>query len=164
MKNALIKSKSHRSKHATAHETVKTVKVVIFGMGSVNLALHISNVTKVLPQTTIHGSGLNYVGIAHLGDREVTVVDLHRRLFQTSSINDASKNSYLMVVKSHQGELYGIPVATVPTLMEIPLSYVRVLPESYRNADIFGFATHVAVIPTVEPPMTIFLLDIEHLL
>ncbi len=164
MKNALIKSKSHGSKHATPDKAVKTVKVVVFGMGNVNLALHINSVAKVLPQTRVHGSGLNYVGIVHLGDREVTVVDLHKRLFQTSSINDASKSNYLMIVQSYQGEFYGIPVATVPILMEIPISYIRVLPESYRNADIFGFATHVAVIPTMEPPMTVFLLDIEQLL
>lgn len=164
MKNALIKSKSHGSKHATSHGTVQTVKVVVFGMGNVNLALHINNVAKVVPQITVHGSGLNYVGIAHLEDREVTVVDLYKRLFRSSSINDASKNGYLMIVRNRQNELYGIPVATVPTLIEIPLSYIRVLPESYRNADIFGFATHVTVIPTMEPPMTIFLLDIEQLL
>ena len=48
--------------------------------------------------------------------------------------------------------------------MEIALSYVRVLPDSYRNADIFGFATHVAVIPAMETPTTIFLLDVDQLL
>ena len=164
MKNALVKSKSHSAKQTNRRNAVNIVKVVVFNIGEVNLALHIDSIAKVLPQTTIHGSGLHSVGLAHLGDREVTVVDLHQRLFQSSSINDATKYNYLMIVKNRQGELYGIPVASVPTLMDIPLSYVRVLPESYRYADIFGFATHVAVIPTMEPPMTIFLLDVEQLL
>lgn len=164
MKNALIKSKSDISKQANPNDTVKSVKVVVFGMGEVNLALHIYSVAKVLRQTAVHGSGLNGVGISHLGDREVTVVDLYKRLFQSNSINDAFKNAYLMIVRNRQGELYGIPVSTVPILMEIPLSCIRVLPESYRNADIFGFATHVAVIPAMEPPMTIFMLDVEQLL
>jgi len=164
MKNTLIKSKSRGSRQSNTHAAVTTVKVVIFEIGSINMALHITNVYKVLNQTSIYGKGLNGVGIAHVGDREVTVVDLHRRLFQSSIINDASKNGYLMIVKNSQSELYGIPVPAVPTLMEVPISNIRVLPESYRHADTFGFATHVAVISDLEPPMTIFLLDIEHLL
>lgn len=164
MKNTLVKSKSPTAKQTSSRDAVTSIKVVVFKIGEVNLALHIYNIAKVLPQTTVHGSGLHSVGLAHLGDREVTVVDLHQRLFQSSSINDANKYKYLAIVKDRQGELYGIPVPLVPTLMDIPLSYIRVLPESYRNADIFGFATHVAVIPTTEPPMMIFLLDVDQLL
>jgi purine-binding chemotaxis protein CheW len=164
MKNTLIKSKSRGSRQSNAHAAVATVKVIVFEIGSINMALHITNIYKVLDRTSIYGKGLNGVGIAHVGDREVTVVDLHRRLFQSCLLDDASKNGYLMIVKNSQDELYGIPVAAVPTLMEVPISNIRVLPESYRHADTFGFATHVAVISELEPPMTIFLLDIEHLL
>ena len=163
MKSALIKSKVNGSKQLH-QEAANSLKVVMFEMGDVKLALPIYNVAKVLRKTAVYGSRLHGVGIAHLGDREVTVVDLHQRLFQSTSINDPAKNSYLMVVKNRQDELFGIPVAVVPTLMEIALSYVRVLPDSYRNADIFGFATHVAVIPAMETPTTIFLLDVDQLL
>jgi purine-binding chemotaxis protein CheW len=164
MKNIVIKSKPRGSRQSNTHAPVTTLKVVVFEIGSINMALHITNVYKVLNHASIYGRGLNGVGIAHVGDREVTVVDLHRRLFQSSIIDDAAKNGYLMIAKNSQGELYGIPVATVPTLMEVPISNIRVLPESYRHADTFGFATHVAVISDLEPPMTIFLLDLEHLL
>lgn len=164
MKSALIKSRANTSRQANNQEAVNSLKVIMFEMGDVKLALPIQSVAKVMPQTTVYGSGLHGVGIAHLGDREVTVVDLHKRLFKSTSINDASKNNYLMIVKNRQSELYGIPVGSVPTLMEIALSCIRVLPDSYRNADIFGFATHVAVIPAMETPMTIFLLDVDQLL
>lgn len=163
MNNALVRS-IHGAKQRKPQDVVNSVKVVMFSMGDVNLALHIQSIAKVLPKTKIYGSGLNSVGIAHLGDREVTVVDLYHKLFQTNSINDVGKSSYLMIVKNRQSELYGIPVATVPTLMDIPLSCIRVLPDSYRNADIFSFATHVAVIPAMETPTTIFLLDVDQLL
>jgi purine-binding chemotaxis protein CheW len=163
MKNTLVKSKFHAAKQAN-REAVTTVKVVVFKMGDVSLALHVHSVAKVTPQTTVYGSGLHGVGLAHLGDREVTVVDLYERLFQSSSFNNALNSRYLMIVKNRHGEFFGIPVSEVPSLMEIPLSCIRVLPESYRNADIFGFATHVAVIPATEPPMTIFMLDVEQLL
>lgn len=164
MKNTLVKTKANASRQTNNQEAVNSLKVIMFEMGDIKLALPIHNIAKVLPKTTVYGSGFHGVGIAHVGDREVTVVDLHKRLFQSSSINDASKDSYLMIVKNRHNELYGIPVAVVPTLMEIALSCIRVLPESYRNADIFGFATHVAVIPAMETPMTIFLLDVDQLL
>lgn len=157
MKNALVKSKLHSLKHSRSQDAIESQKVIVFGMGNVNLALPIDTVYKVVNQIPVYGGGLSGVGITHIGDREVTVVELHRRFF-------APMGSYLIVIKNRQGELYGIPIVQVPALMEIPQSSLRVLPESYRHADIFGFATHVAVIFEVEPPMTIFLLDVDQLL
>jgi purine-binding chemotaxis protein CheW len=163
MASALVRSKIHGAGQV-AQEAATFIKIVMFKMGEFNLALHINSVAKVLPQTVVYGSGQNGVGLIHLSDREVTVVDLQRRFFQSSSNLDPAKRGYLMLVQDRQRELYAIPVNQVPTLMDIPLSCVRVLPESYRNADIFGFATHVAVIPATEPPLTIFMLDVDQLL
>lgn len=163
MENTLIQSKSS-FKQFNTRDAVASLKVLVFSIGNLKLALRIENVYKVLNQTPVYGTGLNGVGIAHVGDREVTVVDLHRRLFQSSITNEASKAGYLIIAQNTPGELYGIPVAVVPALMEIPLSSIRVLPESYRHANILGFASHVAVIPQVEASLTIFLLDIEQLL
>ena len=163
MTNTLIKSTSS-FKHFNTRDAVASLKVLVFAIDNLKLALRIENVYKVLNQTPVYGSGFNGVGIAHVGDREVTVVDLHRRLFQSSITNEASKAGYLIIAQNTQGELYGIPVAVVPALMEIPLSSIRVLPESYRHANILGFASHVAVIPKVEAPLTIFLLDVDQLL
>lgn len=164
MTNTLVNVKSHTFKHSNTHNAVASLKVVVFGIGNLNFALHIKTVYKVLNQTPVYSSGLNNVGIAHVGDYEVIVVDLHRWLFQSSITNEQSKAGYLIIAQNTQGELYGIPVVGVPALREIPLSSIRVLPESYRNADILGIASHVAVIPQVEVPLTIFLLDVEQLL
>ncbi len=98
-----------------------------------------------------------------MGDREVTVLDIHRRLFKTSRTNENVQPGYLVVIQNTQGELYGIPVEIVPALMDVPLSTVRVLPESFRHADTLGIASHVAVIPQSEAPLTLFLLDIDTL-
>lgn len=163
MTNTLIKSTSN-FKQINTRDAVASLKVLVFAIGNLKLALHIKNVYKVLNQTPVYGSGLNGVGIAHVGDREVTVVDLNQRLFQCSITNLASNAGYLIIFQNTQGELYGIPVAVVPALMAVPMSSIRVLPESYRHADILGFASHVAVIPQVEAPLTIFLLDVEQLL
>lgn len=162
MKNTLVKSNSSL-KQSTTGGAQATIKVVVFAISNLNLAFRIENVYKVLNQAPVYGLGLNGVGIAHLGDREVTVVDLHRQLFQSSIITQASKKSYLIVAQNSEGNLYGTPVAVVPALMEIPLSSIQVLPESYRQADILGCASHFCHIPQVEAPLTIFLLDVDQL-
>lgn len=128
MKNTLIKSKSSSLRQSNTRDAVASLKVVVFEMGNLKLALRIESVYKVLNHTPVYGSGVNGVGIANVGDHEVIVVELHRRFF-------AAKGSYLIIVQNSKGELYGIPLIAVPVLMAIPLSSIQVLPESYRNAD-----------------------------
>jgi len=130
-------------------------------MGDVKLALPLDTVSKILNKTPVYGMGLNGVGVAHVGDHEVTVVDLHQQLFRSSTINESSQAVYLIISQSRQGELYGIPVTAVPVLMEVPSSSIRVLPKSYRRADILRSATHVCHIPQEEAPLTIFMVDVD---
>lgn len=154
MKNIFVRSKLSLNSHRNSADFEK---VVVFGMGNVNLALPSDAVYKVTNQTAVSGTGLSGVGIAHIGDRQVTIIELHRRFF-------APKGKYLIVVESKQGELFGIPVAAVPTLMDIPKARIQALPESYRHADMLAIASHVCYIPQEETPLTIFLLDVEQLL
>lgn len=164
MKNALVKSKLQSLRNSHSQDSAEIVKIITFEVGNVNLALPIQNVHKIVRQLPVHGSRPNGVGIAHLDDREVTIVDLQHQLFTSSENTTADRVGYTVIVKNTPGELFGIPVEGVPVLMEVAQSSIRVLPESYRQADSLGFATHVAVISDVEPPVTVFLLDIKQLL
>ena len=163
MKNALLKSKA-AMQPASSRDRVASVKMIVFTIGNFDLALPIEIVHKVLNQIPVYGSGLNGVGIAHVGDLEVTVIDLHRQLFQSSIINETSQKGYLLILHSKSGDLYGLPVASVPVLMDLPLASIRVLPESYRSGDILQMATHVCYLPDEEPPLTIFLVNPEQIL
>jgi purine-binding chemotaxis protein CheW len=96
-----------------------------------------------------------------VGDREVTVFDLERHLFQTSSL-DTAQTGYLVVVRNAANELCGIPVAILPTLIDIPLPTLRLLPKSYRHSDTLGITSHVALMPQPEGLLTLFLLDLNH--
>ena len=162
--NTLIASKSHKLKHSNPRNAVASIKALVFEMGNINLALRIETVYKVLNQTPVYGRGNNGLGIAPVGDREITVVDLHQRLFQSRIKNAESHKGYLIITQNRNGEFYGIPVAVVPALMEIPLSRIQVLPESYRDANILGMASHFCHIPKGEASVMIFLLDVEQLL
>ena len=144
--------------------TKKLIKLIVFTIKNLNFSLPIERVYKILNRTTIYSSGTNQVGVTHIGDREITVIDLHRRFFQASSIKESESNGYLVILQNTMGELYGIPVAEAPSLMDIPLSTIRVLPESYRQADTLEIASHVAVIPQEEGALTVFLLDVDLLL
>ena len=145
-------------------QVTPSLKLIVFGMGSLNLALPIESVYKVVNHTSVYGSGLRPVGVAHVGDGEITVVDLYRQFFKASPFKESDRGGYLVIVKNTTGELYGIPVVETPILLEVPLSQIRVLPESYRHSDTLGVASHVAVIPQEVSPLTIFLLDVDLLL
>jgi purine-binding chemotaxis protein CheW len=164
MNNLLINDQSGDTALSKARQVTQFLKLVVFSMGGLNLALRIESVYKVVNHTPVYSSGLNHVGVAHMGEREVTVVDLYWRFFKGSQTHELSTTGYLVIVKNTTGELYGIPVAKTPVLIEVPLSMIRVLPESYRRADTLEVASHVAVIPQEGAPLTVFLLDVDLLL
>lgn len=164
MNDLIINLKFADTPLSKARKTTPSLKLIVFSMGGLNLALQIESVYKVVNHTPVYSSGSNYIGVTHLADTEVTVVDLHKRFFKSSLLSNSEREGYLVIVKNTVGELYGIPVANTPTLVEVPLTMIRVVPESYRRADTLEVASHVAVIPQAEATLTIFLLDVDLLL
>ena len=144
--------------------TSKLLKLVVFGIGSLKVAMPIQSVKKIINRTTVYGSGLNYIGVAHVGDHEVAIVDLHKRLFNKSQITQSGTTGYIVLAKCSSGEQFGILATETPTIMDVPLACLRVLPESYRRADTLEVASHVAVISNQAEQLTIFVLDVEQLL
>ena len=56
-------------------------------------------------------------------------------------------------------------VTETPILMDIPISEIRTIPNTYRHADTLGIASHVAVMSQKnETAQTIFILDLERLI
>lgn len=158
MKNTLVHSSTRLVRSSQA---VPSLKAIAFTVGNLNLGLRIEQVYKVLGKTRVHGTGLDRVGIAHVGDREVMVVDLNQQL--SGSIGGATEANYLVVAQNLRGDLVGISVAIVPTLKEVSLSNIRVLPDSYRQTALLGIATHVCQV-LEEVPLTLFLIDVDKLL
>ena len=162
MENSLVPFKSHSLRYSNNAKAVASLKAIVFNIGNLSLALRIENVYKVLGQTPVYGSGHNHVGIAHVGDREVTVIDLSQQLF-CSNTGAVAQANYLVVAQNTAGELFGIPVAVVPALKQLALSNIRVLPESYRDSDLLGLASHVCQISEKETTLTVFLLDVDRI-
>ncbi|HBB32777.1 MAG TPA: chemotaxis protein CheW [Cyanobacteria bacterium UBA8803] len=164
MNSPLMNRQSGELESARPEERVATLKLIAFTLGNLHLALRIESVYKILARTPVYGSGINQIGVTHIGDREITVVDLYRQFFKSSQSHESDHHGYLVTLQNTTGELYGIPVAETPTLMEVALPMVRVLPESYRCADTLEVARHVAVIPHDGVQLTVFLLDVDLLL
>ena len=156
-----------------ADTVISTVKLLVFSIGKLTLALPVDKVFKVTKYTPIYGSGMSYVNLAHIGKQEITVVDLHQKLFKISQDELIGDGGYFVLTKSkqisyeetpHTSEILGIRVVQAPSLVEVPLSEIRTLPRSYRYADTLEIASHVAVIPQEDrTTQTIFILDLESL-
>jgi chemotaxis signal transduction protein len=156
------------------------VKLLIFSIGKLTLALPVEQVQKVTKYTPVHGSGRSYVNLTHLGEQEITIVDLHQKLFNISHDDLNLDGGYFILTKPrlisiikegkkvvHDSikETLGIRAAEAPLLLDIPLSEIRTLPNSYRYSDTLEIASHVAIIPQEDKTtQTIFILDLEHLI
>ena len=140
------------------------LKLLVFDIGKLTLALPILQVQKIVRHNPLHGSGLSYVNLTHLGDREVAVVDLHQKLFKVSLPESPKHKGYFIITKNITGEPLGILVSKSPALIDVAINQIRLIPDSYRRADTLEIASHVAVIPQDdETSETIFILDLKRL-
>lgn len=143
-------------------KSTESIKLLVFEIGELTLALPILQVQKVIRQTEVHGSGLSYVNLAHLEAEEVTVVDLHQKLFG-DRLDLQESTGFFIITKQAGRESLGITVAKSPSLIEVSLDRIRLLPDTYRHADTLEIASHVTVITQSETSTTIFILDLERL-
>jgi purine-binding chemotaxis protein CheW len=117
MNNQLINLQPDPLELSRTRSVTPMLKLIVFSMGGLTLALRIESVYKVVNQTSIHSNGLKSVGVAPVGEDEVTVVDLHRRFFKSSPPSESERGGYLVIVKNTTPELYGIPVVETPVLI-----------------------------------------------
>ena len=147
------------------------VKLLTFPIGKLHLALPVDKVKKIQKYHPLHGSGISHVSLTHLGDLEVTVVDLHQKLFNTSPDDLCDDGGYFIISRplsqeeSPVSECLGIRVTESPSLLDAPLESIRSLPSSYRNADTLKIASHVAVVKSeTGVEQTIFIIDLQCLI
>ena len=150
-----------------------TLRLVCFNIGTLDLALPIHVVYKVVPCDVVYGTGRYPAGITIVGDQEYTVIDLEERLFGNTLIHRNSDSieptgnkplSYLLLVQFNQGERIGIPVSHPPSLVEASLGNIRLLPLSYRKVDTLSIASHLVKIEENDRVKMIFILDTNSLL
>lgn len=142
-------------------------KLVIFPVSNLNLALHIDVVEKVINYATIFSSKLNHFGLVNIGDQEITVIDLHKKLFNVSqgeNVDNLEQKKYLVLAKNSFNESFGVILNEAPILLDVPLNKIRTIPSSYRHADTLAIASHVTIIPQQTGTLTVFILDPDELI
>ncbi len=146
----------------------KTIKLLVFAIGNLNAALSIDTVQKVINYSAVTGSGLNHYGLVNIGNKEITVIDLHQQLFNVAQTLNPDDKRYLLLVTNSAGETFGIIIKNSPELYDVKLEMIRALPNSYRHADTLKIASHVFMTELdVEQPQeqkTIFILEPDELI
>jgi len=128
---------------AAARPKEETLPVLVFPFKDLHLALRLEGVQKVIRKPEIFRSGQKPLGMAHFEDQEAIVIDLHQKIY---GCPNSQPEGHLVIVRS-ESQFYGIPVATLPTMMAIGVSTLRPLPAEYRDRDTLGIASHIATIP-----------------
>ncbi|EAZ92353.1 chemotaxis protein CheW [Crocosphaera chwakensis] len=137
-------------------------QLLIFKIGTLHLALSVESVKKITHYIPMQGSGITDVGLIHVDEMEITAIDLHKRLFNISQ-PPMSGRQFLILAKNSIDELFGILVPQTPSLVELPLSQIRTLPNSYRSGDTLEIASHVTRVQENEQLLTVFILDVDRL-
>jgi len=142
----------------------QTDKFLLFNLGKLNLALPIAQVIKILNYQAGHGSGTTATKLVHLEGRSVTLIDLHQRLFKVPAPSVLAAKQFLILAQSSSQEEFCLLVNITPTLVEVPRSEIRVLPDSYRRNDTLSCATQVMIIRQKQQDFTVFVLDPDRLI
>jgi purine-binding chemotaxis protein CheW len=145
----------------------KTLKAITFDLAGYWIAIPISYVVKVINAPPGQISQANGVGLVHLSNYAITVVDLHQRLNLGQSNIDSQNQKFLIVIRIGNSDLCSVPVSEPPTLLDIPLAEIRQLPNSYRRSHPLGIASHVAMVSykededQEEETLEVFVLDMK---
>ncbi|MDJ0579564.1 chemotaxis protein CheW [Crocosphaera sp.] len=137
-------------------------KLLIFQIGTLHLALPVESVKKITHYTPMEGSGTTALGLIYVDEKEMTAIDLHQRLFRVPQPEKEGRQ-FLILAKNSIDELFGILVPQTPSMLDLPISQIRMLPDSYRRGDTLEIASHVTRIEDNEQLLTVFILDVDRL-
>ncbi len=141
------------------------IKMLVFEINQLTLALPILQVQKVVRYNPVHGSGLSHVNLIHLEDKDIAVVNLHQKLFNLDIPQISQDRGYFIISRTGVGESIGILVLQSPALIDIPNSQIRLIPDAYRRSDTLEIASHVTIVPQKNgTSKTVFILDTQRLI
>jgi hypothetical protein len=131
---------------ATAAKTDLTLELIVFGIEEVSFGIPIHKLDRIISNVHLDE---DYTPI-----QQVEILDLHDRLTGVPIANPTA----IAIFTSDTGQLLGIPIATIPTLIDVPLDRIRTLPSEFRANNAIGIASHVAMISDSIATSTIFIL------
>lgn len=151
-----------RIRRFAAKQTETTKQLIAFRLRQEWFALPIHAVEKVVLLDKIYGDP-NQTGIALTiyQDQELLVIDVAHFIFgEIPSLDLTNINcNYLVIVKSGNGTLVGLPIDSAPAIRRVAESALKPLPEGYlRNGNIHCVSS---LMIETEGENSLFLLDSE---
>jgi chemotaxis protein histidine kinase CheA len=134
-----------------------SVRVITFTIANHQLALPMNAIAKVVNCPPQIAKSASNIELFHFGNHSITVLNLHNHFKQPTT----TEGKFLVVTKQKKQELYALLVDTPPDLMDVSISAIRQLPESYRQRHSMSIASCVVVLPQVEDVTSIFVIDME---
>lgn len=148
----------------------ESYKVVAFHISGHWLALPTSAVLKITRFPTGVNNGVEGVRLKIWNNSPLVYLNLHsllspkqNQLFPIPDGQTSGSSELVIIARSRAAETCAIPVTQSPTLMEIPVSDIKVLPPHYHQA-IQGIAEHVAVLSHQGSVLNILLLNLQQAL
>ncbi|WP_295616971.1 hypothetical protein [Chamaesiphon sp. GL140_3_metabinner_50] len=123
-----------------------SIELVIFEIAEVSFGIPMTKINRIISNV--------FLGEDYSLTQDVEIVDLHQRLTGTEIANFNA----IAIFTGTDGQLYGIQIETVPSLMTIPLDRIRTIPQQIRTNNPLGIASHIAMISNSQLELTIFIL------
>ena len=122
-------SRRFRTKHQSLTRT-PTEKLVVFQVGNEHFAIPIERVQRVLKEFTPHGTLGSGRSLVRHQNETITLIDVSALFLAGSASSDSN---YLIVCALNRGERFGIPIAEMPAILDVPLDQLSEIPELYRQ-------------------------------
>ncbi len=136
---------------------------LLFAVAHTVLAVPLHSVIRVIRTPASIRHQTQEIGLMSWAGQEITLLNLYPRMAPQYAHQLHSLAPFLILVRSQQGEGYGLAVQNSPNLFALPLSTIRPLPDSYRRSLPLDLASHVAVLPRPDSPLIVFLLDLNRI-
>ncbi len=143
-----------KSRRLRARKGEPTQQVIVFQIQHEWFALPIFAVKKVVPKSETQGDyNKSGAGLTVYAGKELLVLDIVHQIFGASShqaslpmassmdvtspsspsLEQQPADGYLIIIRSHQGELAGLPVTSSPTVRRFVQSAIVPLPSNYAT-------------------------------
>jgi hypothetical protein len=127
-------------------QVVPTIELIVFDISDVSFGIPIAKIERII-------SNLHLAQDPTL-TQDIEMLDLHDRLTGIA----ISSPTAIAIFRRNSHQLSGIPIDTIPTLVDVPLDRIRILSTEFRTTNPLGIATHIAMISNPITELTIFIL------
>lgn len=151
-----------RFQKQTQNSSSPTEKLIAFQLGNEQYAIPVQRVHSVITHFTAHASLETGRSLVIHNQEMITLVDV-TTLFpnqQDSSQQAIAPCQYLIICLLQGGELLGISVPTVPSILEADLSKLETLPAMYRQGQLHSCVEQI--IPSTGGSV-VFYVNVERL-